>query len=136
VKYLAVLFALFALAVPAAAQAPAQGLQYANEQLADPALEATAYDLMFDLRCVQCDGQSIGDSDAPIAGAMRHEVRARIMAGESPDAIRAFFISRYGEYISFDPPSRGAGLILWIAPAIMLIAAILISLRLFRAKRR
>lgn len=135
-KYLAVLFALFALAVPAAAQAPAQGLQYANEQLADPALEATAYDLMFDLRCVQCDGQSIGDSDAPIAGAMRHEVRARIMAGESPDAIRAFFISRYGEYISFDPPSRGAGLILWIAPAIMLIAAILISLRLFRAKRR
>lgn len=123
------------MAQPAAAQAPAQGLEYANEQLPDRTDEAAAHDLMFELRCVQCDGQSIGDSDAPIAGAMRHEVRARIKAGESPDDIRAFFISRYGEYISFDPPSRGAGLLLWIAPAIMLIAAILLSLRLFTAKR-
>lgn len=133
-RYLIALFALIALSSTAAAQAPAQGLEYADKQLSDLSLEAVAHDLMFDLRCVQCAGQSIGDSDAPIAGAMRHEVRSQLKAGKSPEEIRAFFVSRYGEYISFEPPSSGAGLLLWIAPVIFLLAALAVSWRLFRRR--
>ncbi len=133
-KYLLALVSLLVLCPAAIAQAPAQGLEYADTQLSDPALEAAAHDLMFDLRCVQCAGQSIGDSDAPIAGAMRHEVRSQLKAGKSPEEIRAFFVSRYGEYISFDPPSGGAGLLLWIAPIIFLLGALALSWRLFRGR--
>lgn len=132
-RYIAFLILIiWAAGSPAMAQAPAEGQKYANRQLADPVQEAAAYDLMFELRCVQCQGQSIGDSDAPIAGAMRHEVRSQIEAGKSAEDIRAFFVARYGDYISFEPPARGAGLLLWVAPLIMLIVAILLSRRLFR----
>jgi cytochrome c-type biogenesis protein CcmH/NrfF len=45
------------------------------------------------LRCLQCQGQSIADSDAPIAGDMRHQVRTRIKAGEDPEAIRGWLVN-------------------------------------------
>ncbi len=62
------------------------------------------------LRCVVCQGQSIADSDASMAGDMRALVRSRIAAGETPQAIRAWLIERYGDYNSYDPPlGRGDG---------------------------
>jgi cytochrome c-type biogenesis protein CcmH len=129
-KRLAILFA-FAFAVPAFTQGTGTDAPFANQQLADPALEAKARHLMGALRCIQCQGQSIADSDAPIAGAMRSEVRQRIAAGETPDAVRDWLISRYGEWVSFEPPAHGAGLILWLAPFVLLLAGIWVSRRLF-----
>ena len=126
---------LFALPYVASAQAPAQDQEYADKQLADPAKEAAARELMFSLRCVQCQGQSIGDSDAPIAQAMRHEVRSRLKAGQSEGEIREFFISRYGDYISFAPPVSGGGLLLWLAPFLLFAIAALVALRLFRRRK-
>ncbi|PKQ00155.1 MAG: hypothetical protein CVT74_05225 [Alphaproteobacteria bacterium HGW-Alphaproteobacteria-13] len=86
----AVLFAF----TPAAAQDRLPPAPYAYQQLNDPAKEAQAKALMDTLRCLVCQGQSIADSDAPLAGDMRHEVRAKIAAGESPDAIRAWLDRR------------------------------------------
>jgi cytochrome c-type biogenesis protein CcmH len=77
--------------------------------LADPAQEARALELMQRLRCIQCQGQSIHDSDAPIAAAMRHEVRERIKAGQSEAEIESWLIERYGDWISFAPPASGGG---------------------------
>jgi cytochrome c-type biogenesis protein CcmH len=76
---------------------------YAYRQLDNPAQEASAKALMETLRCLQCQGQSIADSDAPIAGDMRHQVRTRILAGEEPEAIRAWLVSSYGDYVSYAP---------------------------------
>jgi len=76
-----------ALAIPAlllAAGATAQTVApaaLADTQLADPAQEASARALMETLRCVVCQGQSIADSDATMAGDMRALVRQRIRAG-------------------------------------------------------
>jgi cytochrome c-type biogenesis protein CcmH/NrfF len=120
-------------AVPLLAQA-GQNAPLADQQLADPAAEAKASALMHTLRCVQCQGQSIADSDAPIAGAMRHEVRQRIANGEEPAAIRDWLVGRYGEYISFEPGYSGAGLLLWLAPLLILVGAILLARGLFRGK--
>lgn len=99
----------------------------ANQQLADPEQEARALELMQRLRCIQCQGQSIHDSDAPIAAAMRHEVRERIKAGQSEAEIESWLIERYGDWISFAPPTSGSGLVLWLLPLLLLGGALLVA---------
>lgn len=133
-KLLAILLALL-LSVPVFAQGSGSDAPYANQQLDNPTQEATAHSLMTALRCIQCQGQSIADSDAPIAGAMRSEVRQRILAGEKPDAIREWLISRYGQWVSFQPPAHGMGLILWLAPLLILLTAIWLVRGLFTRER-
>ena len=59
---------------------------------------------MATLRCLVCQGQSIADSDAEMAGDMRALVRDRIRRGERPETIRAWLIARYGDYVTYDPP--------------------------------
>ncbi|KLE35315.1 cytochrome c-type biogenesis protein [Aurantiacibacter luteus] len=119
---------LLALAGPLAAQGNVPPAPYAYTQLADPAQEAAARELMHTLRCLQCQSQSIADSDAPIAGDMRHQVRARIAAGESPDEVRDWLISRYGDYISYEPQVSASTWPLFVVPAIILVLAVLLLL--------
>src|SRR5687768_17377256 len=78
--------------------------EYSDTQLPDPKQEAEAVALMETLRCLVCQGQSIADSNAEMAGDMRALVRRRIAAGEKPDAIRAWLIDRYGNWVSYEPP--------------------------------
>jgi cytochrome c-type biogenesis protein CcmH len=122
-------FRLAALALVAAPLAAQQGPPppLANEQLKDPAQEARALELMEQLRCIQCQGQSIHDSDAPIAAAMRHEVRSQIREGKTEAEIEQWLVQRYGEWISFSPPVAGSSMILWFAPLLLLGAALLVA---------
>lgn len=115
------LLALFALvATPLAAQDRLPPAPYAYQQLNDPAKEAQAKALMDTLRCLVCQGQSIADSDAPLAGDMRHEVRSKIAAGESPDEIRKWLVARYGNWVTYDPPFDAATALLWLGPLLFL----------------
>jgi cytochrome c-type biogenesis protein CcmH len=125
---------LLMLAAPVWAQGSGPTPALANRQLADPAQEAQAMRLMHSLRCIQCQGQSIADSDADIAGTMRAEVRQQIAAGQKPHAIRSWMIDRYGEWVSFEPDMKGAGLLLWIAPFLIFLASILLARGLFRRR--
>nr|WP_242526188.1 MULTISPECIES: cytochrome c-type biogenesis protein [Sphingomonadaceae] len=104
-RLLAILLTAFALcaAPPVMAQEEQSTAPYAYRQLDDPAKEQEAQALMVSLRCLQCQSQSIADSDAPIAGSMRSLVRERIAAGEDPEAIRAWLVERYGDYVSYAP---------------------------------
>ncbi|WP_374526339.1 cytochrome c-type biogenesis protein CcmH [Sphingopyxis sp.] len=114
----AALLVLFA--APIAAQDRLPPAPYAYQQLRDPVEEAKAKELMETLRCLVCQGQSIADSDAPLAGDMRHEVRTKIAAGESPDAIRKWLVARYGNWVSYDPPFDAATALLWLGPLLFL----------------
>ena len=125
---------LIALSVPVFAQGSGPTPPLANRQLADPAQEAQAMRLMHSLRCIQCQGQSIADSDAAMAGTMRAEVRQQIAAGEKPQAIRSWMIDRYGEWVSFEPEMKGVGLLLWVAPFLIFIASIWLARGLFRRR--
>ena len=127
-------FILLALSVPVFAQGSGPTPPLANRQLADPAQEAQAMRLMHSLRCIQCQGQSIADSDAAMAGTMRAEVRQQIAAGEKPQAIRSWMIDRYGEWVSFEPEMKGVGLLLWVAPFLIFIASIWLARGLFRRR--
>ena len=95
---------------------------WADRQLPDPRQEAQAQALMSELRCLVCQGQSIADSDAELAGDMRDLVRRRIAAGEKPSAIRAWLIQRYGTWISYKPTAEPAAWPLWLAPFVLLLA--------------
>ena len=120
----ALIFLCVLIAAPALAQQPATDAPLANTQLEDPRLEQEALDLMATLRCLTCQSQSIHDSDAPIAGDMRHQVRTRIAAGEDPEAIRAWMIERYGDYISYEPTISSTTWPLFAIPALLVLIAL------------
>ncbi|MEP3050094.1 MAG: cytochrome c-type biogenesis protein [Erythrobacter sp.] len=104
---------------------------FAYKQLEDPELEARATALMHTLRCLTCQSQSIADSDAPLAGDMRHQVRTRILAGESPEAIRTWLVGRYGDYVSYSPQVSTTTWPLFAIPIVILLFGALIMARRF-----
>ena len=132
---LLLLLAALLAAQPALADSSLPPAQWANRQLPDPRQEAKARALMEELRCLVCQGQSIADSDAEIAGDMRNLVRTRIAAGESPRAIRAWLVERYGHWISYRPPAEPIGWPLWTAPLILLALGTLLVRNRIKMRR-
>lgn len=124
-------FAACALAVGSAGAQEELTAPYAYRQLDNPVQEERAMALMQTLRCLQCQGQSIADSDAPIAGSMRSLVRQRIASGEDPETIRAWLIERYGDYVSYQPRVTSLTWPLFAVPAVFLLLAGLLLRRRF-----
>ena len=129
-----VLLSCLLLAGPALADSAQPAAPYAYRQLEDPKQEAQAKALMAELRCLVCQGQSIADSDAELAGDMRSLVRERIKAGESPDEVRSWLVERYGEWVSYKPGLSPETLFLWAAPLLLVLGGGLLAAR--RLKRR
>ena len=127
----ALLILAILVAQPLVADSNLPPAYWANRQLPDPRQEARAQALMEELRCLVCQGQSIADSDAELAGDMRDLVRRRIAAGEKPDDVRAWLVARYGSWISYRPTAEPAAWPLWLAPiALLLVGAFLIRRRI------
>lgn len=124
------------LSAPAAADSLLPAAEYSYTQLADPRQEAQAKALMETLRCIVCQGQSIADSDAEMAGDMRALVRQRIDAGEEPESIRAWLIERYGNWVSYAPPLEPVTWPLWAAPLLLLGVGVWLARGRFARKRR
>ena len=116
-------------AAPLAAQDTMPPAPYAYRQLDDPAQEAAAQELMETMRCLKCQSQSIADSDAPMAGDMRSQVRLRIAQGESPDQIRSWLMERYGDYVSYKPEVSATTWPLFAIPLLLIALAALIVWR-------
>ncbi|MGX7895184.1 cytochrome c-type biogenesis protein [Tsuneonella sp. HG222] len=122
---------LLCSALPVAAQDKLPPAPYAYRQLDDPSLEAKAQALMESIRCLKCQSQSIADSDAQMAGDMRHQVRSRIAAGEEPEAIRAWLVERYGDWVSYKPEVSATTWPLFALPLLLLVVGALIMQRRF-----
>ncbi len=122
---------LLVLALPLLADSNLPPAYWSDRQLPDPLQEAKAQALMDELRCLVCQGQSIADSNAELAGDMRDLVRRRIAAGEKPSAIRSWLMQRYGSWISYKPTAEPAAWPLWLAPiALLLVGGWIISRRI------
>ena len=118
-------------AAPALADSNLPPAYWSDRQLPDPKQEAEAQALMAELRCLVCQGQSISDSNAELAGDMRDLVRRRIAAGQKPTEIRAWLVQRYGSWISYKPTAEPAAWPLWLAPlALILVGGFLIRRRI------
>ena len=124
----------FCTSTPALAASTLPSAQYADMQLADPRQEAEAKALMETLRCLVCQGQSIADSDAEVAGDMRALVRRRMAAGERPEDIRRWLIDRYGNWVSYAPPVEPVTWPLWAAPTLLLAGGLYLARGRFRRR--
>lgn len=119
--------ALFLLAAPVWAVQP-------DEILSDPVLEARARTISQDIRCPVCQGETIDDSNAPVARDLRLIIRERLVAGDSDAAVVDYIVARFGEGVLFNPPAKGVNLVLWLAGPALLLAGIGVALT--AARRR
>jgi cytochrome c-type biogenesis protein CcmH len=131
-RWLLLLAAVPAIALADPVMAP-DPLSYT--QLPDAARERGAESLMQTIRCVVCQGQSIADSDADLAGDMRAIIRRRIAAGETPETIRGWLVARYGRWVSYTPTVEPITWPLWAAPIALLGVGGWLARGTFRRRR-
>ncbi len=103
-------------------------------ELEDPALQARYRELSHELRCMQCQNQSIADSPVGLAGDLRREVRELLVAGKSDDEIRSWMRERYGDFILFRPVFAARTAWLWLAPAVLLVIGVGVAVRVVRQR--
>ncbi len=112
---------LWLAALPAFAQANQQA-DAAPLQFRNAAEEARFHALTLQLRCVMCQNQSLADSNALIALQLRREVLDLMRQGKSDDQVKDYLVQRYGEFVLYKPKLEGGTLLLWIGPAVVLLA--------------
>jgi cytochrome c-type biogenesis protein CcmH len=115
---------------------PLAARNLAEEALSDPAKETQAVALMDTIRCIVCQGEPISGSNAEIAGDMRRLIRERIEAGEQPEAIRAWLVNRYGDWVSLKPEFRADTAVVWVVPLFALLCGGWLAARRLRRKRK
>jgi cytochrome c-type biogenesis protein CcmH/NrfF len=89
---------------------------------ADSALDARTTAVASQLRCPVCQGESIQDSPSELAHEMRELVKSQLAEGKTPAEVKAYFVSKYGEWILLDPKAHGFNLVLYAAPYLLLVA--------------
>jgi cytochrome c-type biogenesis protein CcmH len=90
--------------------------------------------LIHELRCMQCQNQSIADSPVGLAEDLRRDVREQIIAGKSDQEIRDSMVARYGNVILFRPPFKGATAWVWIVPFLFLLFGVFVAVRIVRKR--
>jgi cytochrome c-type biogenesis protein CcmH len=101
-----------------------------------PELQQRYLDLTHELRCMQCQNQSIADSPVGLAQDLRRDVREQLLAGKTDAEIRAAMVARYGNFILFRPPFERGTAWVWIAPFVFLLIGIIATLRILRQRAR
>ena len=81
------------------------------------------------LRCPTCTAESVADSNSAMAQSMRHQIRSQLRHGRSPDQVRSWFESRYGERVLLMPHPRGLALLLWVVPVAAVAGGVVLLLR-------
>ncbi len=116
-----VLCLLVALLISAASSAVIETYEFEDETL-----RTRFADLADELRCPKCQNQNIADSNAPIAADLRKQLHAQLHAGRSDQEIVEYMVDRYGEFVLYRPRVNSVTLVLWAAPAILLLLAVLV----------
>ncbi|MEZ2745434.1 cytochrome c-type biogenesis protein [Halopseudomonas bauzanensis] len=93
------------------------------------------YQVSSELRCPKCQNQNIADSDAPIAMDLRREVYRMVAEGKSDQQILDFMVSRYGDFVRYKPALTPATMVLWFAPAVLLLGGFIFLLVLLRRRQ-
>src|SRR5688572_22174743 len=101
----------------------------------DPVIEQRLAKLSHELRCLQCQNQTLADSPAGLATDMRNEIRAQMKAGKSDEEVLAFLTQRYGDFILFKPRVTYTTYLLWFGPFVLLLGGLYV-LYLYIKQRR
>ena len=100
----------------------------------DATLQGRFDALLAELRCLVCQNQSLADSHADLAQDLRNEVYRLLERGASDDEVRAFMVERYGDFVLYEPPVRSTTILLWVGPAVFVVVAAAVMLRLARRR--
>jgi cytochrome c-type biogenesis protein CcmH len=106
----------------------------ASEQFDDPALQARYESIIAEVRCMQCQNESLRDSEAFLAVDLRREIRRLLREGKTDAEVYDFVVARYGEFALYRPRMSGKTLVLWIAPLLLLAAGGIIVVKVVRGR--
>ena len=101
----------------------------------DPVIEQRLAKLSQELRCLQCQNQTLADSPSDLAADLRREIRAQMKAGKSDQEIIAFLTQRYGQFILYRPRVTPMTYLLWFGPFVLLLAGLLVLFRYIKQRR-
>jgi len=101
----------------------------------DPVIEERLAKLSKELRCLQCQNQTLADSPAGLAADLRREIREQMKAGKSDQEILAFLTQRYGDFILYRPRVTVTTYVLWFGPFVLLLAGLAILFRYIKQRR-
>jgi len=101
----------------------------------DPVIEERLAKLSKELRCLQCQNQTLADSPAGLAADLRREIREQMKAGKSDQEILAFLTQRYGDFILYRPRVTVTTYLLWFGPFVLLLAGLAILFRYIKQRR-
>jgi cytochrome c-type biogenesis protein CcmH len=104
------------------------------ESMPTPAMQKRYDALVHELRCMQCQNQSIADSPVGLASDLRRDVREQIIAGKTDAEIRESMVARYGNIILFRPPFQAGTAWVWIAPFVFLLLGVFVAVRIVRQR--
>jgi cytochrome c-type biogenesis protein CcmH len=122
---LLIVLALLGMAAPVVGQdTPSEGLYIGQGRLEDPTQEARAARLAGELQCPVCQGQSIAASPSPMARQMKDLIRSQVAEGYTDEAVREYFVSKYGEWVLLEPKAAGFNLLVYVLPVAALLAGL------------
>jgi len=104
------------------------------EAMPTPAMQKRYDAMIHELRCMQCQNQSIADSPVGLAEDLRRDVREQIIAGKTDAEIRASMVERYGNVILFRPPFQSSTAWVWLLPILLLILGVFVAVRIVRKR--
>jgi len=117
---------LLGVAIPSAA--------FDIESMPTPEMQRRYDGLTHELRCMQCQNNTIADSPVGLASDLRRDVAEMLVAGKTDDEIRAYMVQRYGNVILFTPPMSGSSAWVWVLPGLAAIGGLLIAVRIVRRR--
>jgi cytochrome c-type biogenesis protein CcmH len=117
---------LLGLAIPSAA--------FDIESMPTPEMQQRYDGLVHELRCMQCQNQSIADSPVGLAEDLRRDVREQIIAGKTDAQIRDSMVARYGNIILFRPPFTASTAWVWVLPFLLLLVGVFVAVRIVRQR--
>ena len=102
----------------------------------DPKVEARVARLAVELRCLVCQNQTIADSSAALAVDLRNQIREMVGRGDTDEQILQYMTARYGDFVLYRPPLKATTTLLWIGPALLMVAGFSVLALALRRRRR
>ena len=105
-------------------------------EMPTPALQERYLGLTHELRCMQCQNESIADSPVDLAADLRRQVHDMLLAGKSDDDVRNFMVARYGDFILFRPRMIWRNAWLWATPGVLIIIGAIVAVRILKQRSK
>ena len=126
-----ILLAVISTSILGQVQGSKEPLVFANAEQ-----QARFNKLTTELRCLVCQNQNLADADAPLAHDLRQELYEMMQSGLSDEQIKQFLVERYGDFVLYLPPVKGNTLLLWAAPALLLLGGAVVVYVNIRQRKR